>query len=113
VRRLPRTRRIGVQTITDSRHAGQVVADPNSGWDVGPTYPEMNSAVLRNQTPRTTSADPPSDANVRRSLRSIAKRTLNPATMRYTIQTAPLTYAIRELQREQITCDLSIARADT
>src|SRR5215471_5460378 len=46
----------------------------------------------------TTSADPPSDANVRRPQRQTAERTLNPARRCWSSRCA-LTPAIRELQR--------------
>ncbi len=55
----------------------------------------------RSDTAWTTSADPPSDANMRRSVRSTAERTLSPARMRQP-KTRPLTSAIRELQRGRI-----------
>ena len=49
---------------------------------------------------RITSADPPSDANMRRPQRSTAERTLNPARMRKP-RNQSLTSAIRELFRGQ------------
>ncbi len=66
-----------------------------------PEMPVVAIAVTRAWT-TTTSADPPSDANMRRPTRPTAERTLNPARSR-SPQNQCLTSAIRELFRGQTT----------
>ena len=91
---LPRDRELAAQTASNG------ASPPERMARIRPTQrmPITAHAMTRAWT---TSADPPSDANMRRPLRQTAKRTLNRAR-RCHRSNEPLMAAIRELRRGSI-----------